>query len=211
MALILTCFDDRIKIRVFKAHWVSTPSQTWSKLLKISKEFGFDVKLWKVLFCKDFDLVWPLVNPGLTRGILVILAEKGTLSTPTFEQVAPCHYMCSCDPMEKKWYFFGFSRVWHANRGWKKYSTNRCPLFIWYLECNERCWIKYVISDFVAPKLRMEATYGSKPVFRVYWIELILLKLKTENWKHCSKIIFKYVNNAIGPIFNEKIDKKWNL
>ena len=43
------------------------------------------------------------------------------------------------------------------------------------------------------------------------WIELILLKLKTENWKHCSKIIFKYVNNAIGPIFNEKIDKKWNL
>ena len=57
MELILTCFDDRIKIRVSKAHWVSTPSQTWSKLLKISKELGFDVKLWKVLFCKDFDLV----------------------------------------------------------------------------------------------------------------------------------------------------------
>ena len=43
------------------------------------------------------------------------------------------------------------------------------------------------------------------------WIELILLKLKTKNWKHCSKIIFKYVNSTVGPIFNEKIAEKWNL
>ena len=34
---------------------------------------------------------------------------------------------------------------------------------------------------------------------------------ETKNWKHCSKIIFKCVNSAVGPIFNEKIDKKWNL
>ena len=43
------------------------------------------------------------------------------------------------------------------------------------------------------------------------WIELILLKLKTENWKHCSKIIFKCVNSAMGPIFNEKVAEKCNL
>ena len=43
------------------------------------------------------------------------------------------------------------------------------------------------------------------------WIGLILLKLKTYCWNHCSKIIFKCVNNTVGPIFNEKIDKKWNL
>ena len=35
--------------------------------------------------------------------------------------------------------------------------------------------------------------------------------MKTENWKYCSKIIFKCVNSTVGPIFNEKIDKKWNL
>ena len=34
---------------------------------------------------------------------------------------------------------------------------------------------------------------------------------ETENWKYCSKIIFKCVNNTVGPIFNEKIDKKWSL
>ena len=34
-------------------------------------------------------------------------------------------------------------------------------------------------------------------------------KLKTE--KHCSKIIFKCVNSIVGPIFNEKVVKKWNL
>ena len=31
--------------------------QTWSKLLKIFEKLGFDVKLWKLLFCEDFDLV----------------------------------------------------------------------------------------------------------------------------------------------------------
>ena len=43
------------------------------------------------------------------------------------------------------------------------------------------------------------------------WIRLILLKLKTYCWNHYSKIIFKYVNSTVGPIFNEKVAKKWNL
>ena len=34
---------------------------------------------------------------------------------------------------------------------------------------------------------------------------------ETENWKHCSKIIFKCINSIVGPIFNEKVDKKWSL
>ena len=34
---------------------------------------------------------------------------------------------------------------------------------------------------------------------------------ETENWKHCSKIIFKCVNSIVGSIFNEKVDKKWSL
>ena len=29
------------------------------------------------------------------------------------------------------------------------------------------------------------------------------LLLKIENWKHCSKIIFKCVNSAVGPSFND--------
>ena len=32
-----------------------------------------------------------------------------------------------------------------------------------------------------------------------------------ENWKHYSKIIFKYVNSAMRPIFNKKVVEKWNL
>ena len=34
---------------------------------------------------------------------------------------------------------------------------------------------------------------------------------ETENWKHCSKIIFKCVNSAMRPIFNEKVAEKWDL
>ena len=32
------------------------------------------------------------------------------------------------------------------------------------------------------------------------WIEFIVVE--TENWKYCSKIIFKCVNSTVGPIFN---------
>ena len=53
--------------------------------------------------------------------------------------------------------------------------------------------------------------YISIYIYETVWIGLILLKLKTYCWNYCSKIIFKYVNNTEGPIFNEKIDKKWNL
>ena len=41
------------------------------------------------------------------------------------------------------------------------------------------------------------------------WIPLILLKI--ENWKHCSKIIFKCANSAVRPIFNESFVEKRSL
>ena len=33
-------------------------------------------------------------------------------------------------------------------------------------------------------------------------LNLLLLKLKTEDWKYCNKIIFKCVNNTVRLIFN---------
>ena len=43
------------------------------------------------------------------------------------------------------------------------------------------------------------------------WIELIFAETENWNWKHCSEIIFKYVNSIVGPIFNKKVAKKCNL
>ena len=53
--------------------------------------------------------------------------------------------------------------------------------------------------------IALRINYGS------IWIEFILLKLKNENWKHCSKIIFKCMNSIVRPIFNEKVVEKCNL
>ena len=108
MALVSTRSNCWIKIRVSRGHQESTLGQTWSNLLKIFEEVGFDIKSWKMLFCEYFNIVWPLVNPGLTRGILVILAKKGTLSAPVSKRVAPLHYICSYNPMEREWYFWVF-------------------------------------------------------------------------------------------------------
>ena len=43
---------------------------------------------------------------------------------------------------------------------------------------------------------------GSMHLIKIYsvWIELIIAE--TENWKYYSKIIFKYVNSIVRPIFN---------
>ena len=35
-----------------------------------------------------------------------------------------------------------------------------------------------------------------------FGLDLLLLKLKIKNWKYYSKIIFKYVNSIMRPIFN---------
>ena len=119
MELVSTSSHGWIKIIVFGAHQESTLGQTWTKLPKIFDELGFEIKPWKMIF----NIVWPLVNPGLTRGILVILAEKGTLGALMSEQVVPCHFGCLCSPMERKWYFWIFG-AWHANRGQTKYDIN---------------------------------------------------------------------------------------
>ena len=39
---------------------------------------------------------------------------------------------------------------------------------------------------------------------RIYFAE-------TENWKHYSEIIFKCMNSAVRPIFNEKVSEKRSL
>ena len=65
-----------------------------------------------------------------------------------------------------------------------------------------KSWVKNTISVL---NMCVQTEYGS------IWIGLILLKLKTYCWNHCSKIIFKCVNSTVRPIFNEKVAKKWNL
>ena len=46
----------------------------------------------------------------------------------------------------------------------------------------------------------------------LYWLLQLRLYLDTiyfaENWKHYNKIIFKYVNSAMRPIFNKNFVKK---
>ena len=43
---------------------------------------------------------------------------------------------------------------------------------------------------------------------RVGSFRIQLILLKTKNWKHYGKIIFKCVNSAVGPIFNIFLLKK---
>ena len=54
-------------------------------------------------------------------------------------------------------------------------------------------YIIYVDPNFLKPLSPFKDPFG---------LNLFLLKLKTENWKHFSKIIFKCVNSTMGPIFN---------
>ena len=156
--------------------------QTWSNLLKISKELEFDINHEKCFFFfgEDFDLIWPSVNLGLTRGILV---EKGTLSALVSEWVAPHHYICSYDPMERKRYFLGFSGSSTQIDGLTKYDINS---FLAY-------WLTYNgLADW----------HGS-PIFLSWWCSsysmysakfsvthgLICLGINTSGSIHSSKCV----------------------
>ena len=139
--LASTRSDGRIKIRVFGARSESTLGQIWSKLPKVSEKLGFDVKLLKMFFCEDFDLIWPPVNPGLTRGIL---AKKGTLSTLMSERL---HHVI-LDVLAAPWKennIFGFFGVQHVNRGRTKYGIST-EQQIW---ANQGAnWLFWMLSPF---------------------------------------------------------------
>ena len=62
---------------------------------------------------------------------------------------------------------------------------------------NSKCMEFYAWVTWISLRVCLDRTYFAE--------------LKTYCWNHCSKIIFKCVNSTVGPIFNEKIDKKWNL
>ena len=110
-------------IRVSRAYRESTLGQTWLKLPKISEKFEFDVKLWKVLFCAGFDLIWPLVNPRLTRCILVILAETLWVLRYPNELLHIILNVLVAPWRENN--IFGFFRIRHTNQGQTKYGINR--------------------------------------------------------------------------------------
>ena len=42
-------------------------------------------------------------------------------------------------------------------------------------------------------------------------VSISLILLKIENWKHCNKIIFKFLNSAVWPIFNKSFVEKRDL
>ena len=93
-------------------------------------------------------------------------------------------------------------------------STQLQPSSACYLDERSTCWI-YIgptsaqcsssssASSMVASTARNE--YGC------VWIKLIFAENKIWNWKHCSEIIFKYVNSTVGPIFNKKVAEKCNF
>ena len=59
----------------------------------------------------------------------------------------------------------------------------------------EEEWIHLAQAIIQILRVRLDRTYFAK----------------TENWKHCNKIIFKCVNSAMWPIFNEKVAENWSL
>ena len=75
----------------------------------------------------------------------------------------------------------------------------------WHLSCSviilRKFWKNITIMN--AKMSLLILILWHKGLFGYSW------KLKTE--KHCNKIIFKYVNSTVEPIFNEKVDKKWYL
>ena len=107
------------------------------------------------------------------------------------------------------------------NAGNYKFLAWSCILIV----VNQRLWFFNEISFMCHFKLAawvIRVTSPSKEVllsFAHSWVLAGIYRVcldrtyfvETENWKHCSKIIFKYVNSIMRPIFNEKIDKKWSL
>ena len=69
--------------------------------------------------------------------------------------------------------------------------------------------IRLILIEVNIPMLKKKKKKNQvqpiSPLINLFGYRLLM---KTKNWKHCSKIIFKCVNSVVEPIFNEKIVKK---
>ena len=130
MELVSTCSDSWIKIWVFGAYPMLTPNQTWSNLLKIFVDLEFDIKPWKMLFCEDFDLVWPLAK--VDQGYFGHFGWKSHFErSDVWMGCATPLYMFSW-PMKRKWYFWVFQgparkskvdKIWYQQQVVKVYHA----------------------------------------------------------------------------------------
>ena len=111
IAFVSTRYDGLIKIRISGARWESTPCQIWLNLVKVAKSLR-EAQVWyktiKSVVLWGFWRYLTFSQPRVDQGILVILAEKGTLSASMSERVALCHSRCSCGPKERKKYLWNF-------------------------------------------------------------------------------------------------------
>ena len=65
------------------------------------------------------------------------------------------------------------------------------------------------LYDDVLIDIRVDLCFANLIILRVHLDRTYFAE--TENWKHCSKIIFKYVNSTVRFIFKEKVAEKWDL
>ena len=59
-------------------------------------------------------------------------------------------------------------------------------------------WILYTQPNYAHPKPIQTHIFNTPK--GPFGLNLLLLKLKAENWKHYSKIIFKCVNSIVGLV-----------
>ena len=157
MNLVSTYSKGWIKIRVFGP----TRSQPRSNLVKVAKSLRSSglMKNYERFYLRGF---WLSVNLGLTKGILVILAEKAfwVLWCPNGLHhvildvlVVPC----------RENNIFGFFGVLHANRGQTKYSIkthhhNNSPLLQTYYHPNSTINHRTKNSKWTQPPLATATT-----------------------------------------------------
>ena len=103
---------------------------------------------------------------------------------------------------------FYFLEIYYSHlRRYSFFSKTSNFYFSWSLD---QVWIEDVSPDIIS----ILTLKKKKKILGPFGLSLLLLKLKVaeiENWKNCSKIIFKYINSVMGPIFNKKITEKWCL
>ena len=117
------------------------------------------------------------------------------------------------------------SCVFHSNLGlnlWARLISHtllRTSCFLWVLRvCDSTC-VVYDSISFPMDYKDLTLLYGNNfsyffIIVQKQWFRIrseIAYYCKTENWKHYYKIIFKCVNSALKPIFNENFAEKRGL
>ena len=164
-----------------------------SKLILVKQGGRWDHTLWVIwlpmLVCEK--------EKDLEISLDTFMGEFGESPCPISQQIATNKMKAFSSSLSMPKELITFSKTWIRRVSREVKSILSCHGGIWPNNPSKGAENEYMQARFIWFLAKCKRYH----LLRIWHLGSVWILLIDENWKHCNKIIFKYVNSAVGSSF----------